>query len=110
MGLQPDPRNMGPDPAYPNGGGGGRPAMTHAAESSGARDAVSEREEPAEPWTAKLGVALVVALVTGVITIGGAIGGQWVAKNWQSREHEHELKSQLATEMSDAFTAPLLTA
>jgi len=84
--------------------------MTHAAESSGARDAASEREEPAEPWTAKLGVALVVALVTGVITIGGAIGGQWVAKNWQSREHEHELKSQLATEMSDAFTAPVLTA
>ncbi len=61
-----------------------------------------------KPRLARAGRWLVSAPL--VLTLAGALLVPWITRTWQNREHEHQLKGALVTEMSDAFTAPVLTA
>src|SRR5205823_926068 len=82
--------------------------MTHAAAPPADWHSRFER---AERVALRAGRGLASApLLLAVLTAAAAIFGQWIAKSWQDREHEHQLKGALVTEMSGAFTAPLLTA
>jgi hypothetical protein len=83
--------------------------MEHTAPAPGAgwRARVKHGWERVEPLLRRLASApLLIAVVTAV----GAFAVQWIARSWQNREHEHELKGALVTEMSDAYTSPVLTA